>query len=343
MGESGVGKSTFINAFANYLRYDSLERAKAGQPVVVIPVSFLMTMNDNFDQHLVKFGETNPNENHNNIGRSVTQQCRCYLFEIAPGKKLRMIDTPGFGDTQGDTQDQINTNTVLSFLTNLTHLNAVCFLLKPNVTRINPFLYTCFTQIFEWFGEGIRDHLIFCFTNARSTFFAPGDTGPLLRSFLKTFSVARIPVEKKNTFCFDSESFRYLLALRNGLKFNEDEEDEFARSWTQSVDESQRLQTSLCNKFHPYRRNIEWQSMKDIHYQINLILRPMLEGLRNILRNLVLFNTNRSIMLKATSVRCSSMICYKCERTPIQYGDLWIYPDLIHRSSNEVSIGIELC
>ncbi|CAF2147784.1 unnamed protein product [Rotaria magnacalcarata] len=113
VGESGVGKSTFINAFANYLTFSTLNQAQFNQPIVVIQVSFLMTVNDNFDEQLVKFGDTDSNEDHSNSGQSVTQQCKSYVFNFSRGKLLRIIDTPGFGDTRGDTQDEHNMEAIL--------------------------------------------------------------------------------------------------------------------------------------------------------------------------------------------------------------------------------------
>jgi GTP-binding protein EngB required for normal cell division len=340
IGESGVGKSTFINAFANYLQFGSLQQAQSEEPVVVIPVSFLMTVNDNFDEQLIKFGEPDPNENHKNPGQSVTQQCRSYVFDIFPGKKLRIIDTPGFGDARGDNQDDINMKRIISFMNNLTHLNGVCLLFKPNVGRLNPFLYSCFAQLFQYFGENIRDHFIFCFTNARATFFAPGDTRPLLQSLFNSFVVKNIPFEKKNTFCFDSESFRYLVALQSSLTFNEVEKYEFEKSWKRSVEESKRLQNFLCRELHPYRKNIEWQSIQEAQFQINCMIRPMLEAIRNILRNILLYDISSSIKLKATCVDHPTMICYKCDRTPKMFNQFWIYPDHTHNSSNKVSIKV---
>ena len=78
LGESGVGKSTFINAFVNYLTFKTLKEAQNGKPVVIIPVSFLLTVGKNFDEHTVKFGEFDEfnNEDFDHPGQSVTQHCK---------------------------------------------------------------------------------------------------------------------------------------------------------------------------------------------------------------------------------------------------------------------------
>ena len=338
LGESGVGKSTFINAFANYLQFDSLQQAQSGQPSVVIPVSFLMTMNDNFDEKLIKFGETDPNENHNDIGQSVTQQCRSYVFEISYRKKLRIIDTPGFSDTRGGSQDEMNMKMIFAFINNLSHLNGVCLLLKPNVTRLYSSWFTCFLQIFQCFGENIRHQLIFCFTNARSTFYAPGDTRPLLKSLFTSSPVKNIPFEKKNTFCFDSESFRYLVALQRSLTFKEIDQIDFEKSWIQSVKESQRLRDFLCTEMRPYRQNVEWQSVQNAQCQINLRIRPILEAIRNILRNIILHQTNSSMKLNASSVDRPTVISYTLDRTLEKCGLFWIFPDYLNTVSTRSTI-----
>ncbi|CAF4255481.1 unnamed protein product, partial [Adineta steineri] len=48
LGQTGVRKSTFINAFANYIVNDTLEEAVNDEIQVIIPSSFSYTDQDTF-------------------------------------------------------------------------------------------------------------------------------------------------------------------------------------------------------------------------------------------------------------------------------------------------------
>ena len=337
LGESGVGKSTFINAFVNYLTSETFEKAQSNDPVVLIPVSFVLTVGHDFEERLIKFGDfvSSHNEDFDHPGESVTQHCKSYEFHLNHdnGRKLCIIDTPGFGDTRGLDQDDINIQDILEYVNNLSHLNAVCFLLKPNATRLHIFFRNCLTQLFDLLGPNIRQNLIFCFTNARSTFYTPGDTAPVLNSLLKSLSMTDIPFNKENTFCFDNESFRYLVALQNEITFDDQEEHDYKTSWSKSVVESDRLIKYIQERLKPCCLDGEWKSIKHAQIEIMLIIRPMLETMRHFLRNSILSkmdSSNKSLKLTCKPIHRPSAICYECPLYPIKISNFWIIREITH-------------
>jgi ribosome biogenesis GTPase A len=337
LGESGVGKSTFINAIVNYLKFESLEEARSGQPIVLMPVSFLTTVGDHFEERIVTFGDKDPNEDYDHPGQSVTQHCRSYVFNISSRTKIRLIDTPGMGDTRGLAQDDLNMQHILSFINNLSHLTAICMLLKPNEARLNVVFRSYFTRLLGFLGENFRNNIVFCFTNTRGTFFAPGDTGPLLKQMLRSHAIKDIPFKKTNTFCFDNESFRYLVARLNGIEFDDYQTEEYKRSWTISVTESNRLLQYICNELQSYLQQ-EWQSAEHAQFQIIQLIRPMLETTRNTMRNIILQKekpSKRLIKLFPEMLSCPSKICTTCKRIPQCHSDFVVLPDNPHIGPNK--------
>ena len=335
LGESGVGKSTFINALANYYTFGSFEEARTSPPLVVLPVSFLVTTGDNFEEKTVHFGDVDSNENHNDIGQSVTQHCRSYVFSISDQTKLRIIDTPGMGDTRGLEQDDTNMERIISYISNLSHLNAICILLKPNESRLTIVLRSYFTRLLNFIGENAHHSIVFCFTNTRSTFYAPGNTGPLLRKMLADLPNKDIKFEKRNTFCFDSEALRYLIASRNGIEFDAYQRKDYEQSWKKSSEVSNDLINYICNILKPCSQK-EWHSLECLQLQMKQLIRPLLETTRNTLRNMVLLNQNSSKLIKLSPETVSEplTICYKCERNFESFAEIAIYPDDLHRLSD---------
>ncbi|KAF5288460.1 hypothetical protein FQR65_LT02112 [Abscondita terminalis] len=239
LGETGVGKSTFINAFFNYLSFSTLYKARNEKLQVVIPSQFTIT-DENYEERLIRVGK-----DHNEsieIGASATQSCRSYVYPMdGTNIKIRLIDTPGVGDTRGIDQDNANFENVLSFIGELKHLNAICILLKPNNARLTVMFEFCIKQLLSRLDKSASENLIFVFTNTRSTFYRPGETLPALKRLLTTFKGIDIRCEKKNIFCTDNESFRFLAALKNKVKFSGDDVKNFSQSWIQSYEECTRM------------------------------------------------------------------------------------------------------
>lgn len=238
VGERGVGKSTFINAFVNYLTFGTVGQAQSRQPIVLKPLSFRIMTNDTFEEKKITFGD---------IDQLVTQRCYKYIFDLPRnnGKKLCIIDTPSLEDGYEFGQH------ILDYVNTLGHLNAVCFLLLPDASRLSTSFQSCFAQLMNRLGRNFRENIIFCFTNALMTLSDPGTTAALLRKMFTSLQMNDIPFSRNNTFFFENESFRYLLAVKNGIDFTDDDEAGYTASWPESVIESNRLLIYIQNR-RPY-------------------------------------------------------------------------------------------
>lgn len=98
LGETGVGKSSFINSLLNYLTHESLSNAMASISDVLhlIPTQFTITTSS-FDEILVAVGDGDTeSENVSEVGQSATQIAQIHSFLIpGSGLKINLIDTPG--------------------------------------------------------------------------------------------------------------------------------------------------------------------------------------------------------------------------------------------------------
>ena len=227
LGETGVGKSTFINAFANYLSFDSLEEARHENILALISTSFTMSGED-YEQIEVKIGD-DVNE-AKEPGQSATQQCKSYEFPYG-NQVIRLIDTPGVGDTRGLQQDQMNFEDILAHIGQFKEIHCICILLKPNNARITVTFEYCIKQLLSHLQKSASNNMVFVFTNSRSTFFRPGSTAQALKQVLGTIRDAppfvNIAFTKENTFCLDNEAFRFLVAIKNGNDWKNDQR----RAW----------------------------------------------------------------------------------------------------------------
>ncbi|XP_054152836.1 uncharacterized protein LOC128951613 [Oppia nitens] len=246
LGETGVGKTTFINAFANYLNSDSLEQAVNSRPLCLIPTQFVITDAD-YQLRNVSYGDDN-NENFDSPGQSTTQQCRAYCFRYENDDHqilVRLIDTPGVGDTRGTDQDKYNLDHVLQFISQYEWLHLICILMKPDMVRLTETFQYCLKQLLSYLQKDASNNMVFVFTNTRPTFYRPKNTPALLKQVLDELETqtpgVRIPLDKQTMYCVDNDSFQYLIAVRDGVEFEADLLDNYELSWQRSVDECKRL------------------------------------------------------------------------------------------------------
>lgn len=102
IGETGSGKSTFINYLTNYFRGGSLQSIK-----VAIPSKFRSVITEQF---------AHCENNVRDTTQSKTDMCNQYIFvdTASPAQRQYLfLDTPGLSDTRGAEQDNINMNKII--------------------------------------------------------------------------------------------------------------------------------------------------------------------------------------------------------------------------------------
>ena len=238
LGETGVGKSTWINGVANYLSFSSMEAAEVSEPVFAIPASFHST-DENYTEHIISVG-SDVNEVHEE-GASATQHPKTYLIKRKNIlRSICPIDTPGVGDTRGIEKDAENFKNIMKHIGNMDKLHGICILLKPNNARLNVVFEYCIKELLANLHKDACRNIVFCFTNCRGTFYRPGDTMPALRKLLEE---NKIPIElnRETVYCMDNEAVRFLAAIKSEIKYTKRQRQEFSESWKRSADETERL------------------------------------------------------------------------------------------------------
>ncbi|KAL2755447.1 hypothetical protein ACRALDRAFT_1082323 [Sodiomyces alcalophilus JCM 7366] len=246
LGETGVGKSTFINAFINYLLFDSLDEAMDDDELsYLVPCSFSMQYVDKDDidagfvQKDVKVGDSDDNEKDGTHGQSATQGTKVHRIAIG-NQVLRLIDTPGIGDTRGVEQDQKNMENILATVGHHDNIHGILVLLKPNMSRLTLMFRFCVNELLTHLHRDAARNLVFGFTNTRQTNYMPGDSYKPLQTLIRGHKSIDIKLGRETVFCFDSESFRYLAARKEaGIEMGN--VDDFRSSWHRSAIEARRL------------------------------------------------------------------------------------------------------
>lgn len=222
LGETGVGKSTFINAFVNYLSFGTLKDAlKDGGPKCTIPSSFTWMGNKiRVKPNLGDFirDQATRDEKDGTRGQSATQRTKRYKLDVG-NARVRLIDTPGIGDTRGVEQDKKNMDDILASLKSYgyEHLHGIIILLKPNTSRLTTGFKFCLKELLTHLHRDAAKNIVFGFTDARSTDFKHGETYSLLKTMLKSDGITGIDLSDKTTYYFDSVGFRCLAAHKKGI------------------------------------------------------------------------------------------------------------------------------
>ena len=148
VGATGAGKTTWLNAYVNYL-FD----VKLGDPF-----RFKLIEDDNEKDQTV----------------SKTQYVTIYRLHHQKGMavdySITIVDTPGFGDTRGVSGDKKIEEEIHRLFRDrngyLEHINAVAFVTPASTARLTPTQKYIFDSILSLFGKNIEGNIILLVTNA---------------------------------------------------------------------------------------------------------------------------------------------------------------------------------
>ena len=164
IGETGVGKSTWIHALLNYIQGIQIEEN------VRYKIFDQTELRKRYEKKYGKqFGEKQ-------AGSSDTDEPNIYNIipndEYSPYENpIRIIDTAGFGDTRGKEYDEKISDDIRKMFesSNIESLNAVCLIFKGTETRSHERTKDIFDKLFSLFGKDIRNNIIIIFTFANSS------------------------------------------------------------------------------------------------------------------------------------------------------------------------------
>ena len=140
VGESGSGKTTLLNSFVNFL--------------------LGVKINDEYRYKII-LERTNKSQSN-----SQTSQVNIYNIRSVGGyPPIRIIDTPGFGDTEGIDKDKETFEKIQKFFKeNLKEINAICFVIKSSNNRLTIHQKYILNRILDIFGKDMKENFVFLLT-----------------------------------------------------------------------------------------------------------------------------------------------------------------------------------
>lgn len=165
-------------------------------------------------------------------------------------------------------------------------VHGILILLKPNEQRLDLMFKFCVQELLTHLHRDAARNIAFGFTNTRGTNYLPGDTFDPLKQLLQRFDDINITLRKDSVYCFDSESFRHLAAMKTVEK-SMGQLAENRASWEYSVSEAKRLLDHFAKL--PPHDVISTVNLYETRFRIVGMTRPM-ATIADAIRSTILVN-----------------------------------------------------
>lgn len=145
IGETGSGKTSFLNLLCNYTNIKRLGGFKGLEQL------------KNFHDVELENAQSKQME-------SKTSGTTLYNIELN-GLKIGVIDTPGFGDSRGMEEDKRHTQRIIAALKEVDHVNCICLVINGRLSRMTASLRYVLAEITAILPKKVLDNVVVIFTN----------------------------------------------------------------------------------------------------------------------------------------------------------------------------------
>ncbi|XP_062391789.1 uncharacterized protein LOC134079727 [Sardina pilchardus] len=211
VGETGTGKTTLINTIVNYIL-----GVKRGDGVW-----FQITEEDK----------------QKSQAKSQTTAITVYeVFVETSSLALRIIDTPGYGSTDGIEDDQKMPEKLHELFRSedgIREINSVCLVVKTGCNRLTEFQLYIFDAILSLFGEDIKENIVVMITHSDG----------MSNDVFTALDEARVPYAKYA----NGEPLHFIFNNRQSKGYKGEDEDMFQKAWDFSYNNMEKFLVFLSD------------------------------------------------------------------------------------------------
>ena len=194
IGETGSGKTSFLNLLCNY--------------AAIKKIGFEMGL-----EQLKDFNDRDLENAQSEQMESKTSGTALYNIELND-LKIGVIDTPGFGDSRGMDEDKKHIQIIIAALKEVEHLNCICLVINGRLSRMTASLRYVLAEITAILPKTVLNNVVVVFTNTANVLDLNFDLEPLHEYFGKE-------VEKcffiENPYCQYEKAKKKQAKLPKGL------------------------------------------------------------------------------------------------------------------------------